>query len=61
MREDRLQDLAEAVREEKELQKCYRHGSAVYFDDSRGCPACALLHDFDKIPVLTKKRNDAKT
>ncbi len=48
MHEDRRNDLADALRDEKELQKCYRHGSAVFYDDERGCPACALLREANR-------------
>lgn len=41
MREDRLHDLADAIRDEKELQKCFRHGSPIFFDEKE-CPACRL-------------------
>ncbi len=60
MHEDRRQDLADALRDEKELQKCYRHGSTVYFDEPE-CPACRMLREHFERPVLTKKRDDDKT
>jgi hypothetical protein len=47
--EDRLQDLADALREEKELQKCFRHGSPVFYD-APDCPACLLLQENGKPP-----------
>jgi hypothetical protein len=53
MHEDRRRDLADAMRDEKELQKCYRHGSAVYFDEVE-CPACRMLRESYMRPKVDK-------
>ena len=42
--EDRLRDLSDALADEKELQKCLRHGSAVFYDEPK-CPACVMLRE----------------
>lgn len=42
---DGLSSLGEAIREEKELKVCHRHGSDVFYDDTM-CPACRLLGEF---------------
>ena len=42
MHEDQRKDLADAIRDEKALKKCYRHGCAVYYDEPK-CPACTML------------------
>lgn len=45
MHEDRRNDLADALRDEKELQRCERHYSTVFFDAPE-CPACVLLREY---------------
>ena len=59
MHEDRRNDLADALRDEKELQKCYRHGSAVFYDEPE-CPACVLLREHHKTRPPKKSSVDRK-
>ena len=52
--------LAEALREEKQLQMCGQHPSVVWFDE-RHCPACRMITEYSQRTLypqshrLTKK------